>query len=144
MSQKSLKFLSISKQTTVDIPPTRTSTISGSENYILTRTLTSVNEIQLETCQDQISQYIPHLDGFTPNTCNQCDNCRKVFETGEQLEHRKEIYQFGCEDCHLCFTAKYHFVIHELKEHPETVYALSVIPHMTIDQATIKMYYYDT
>ena len=60
-----------------------------------------------------------------------CGNCHKVFETGEELVQHDESHQFGCEDCHLCFTTQFLADLHELANHPGTVYAVNYIPHST-------------
>ena len=88
---------------------------------------------------------IPQLDGSTnlssnhpPNQLkpaqeNECDNCQRVFESKAELEGHNEIYQFGCEDCFVCFTSKFYADLHELElhNHPDNCYVRDHIPNST-------------
>ena len=74
-----------------------------------------------------------HQDQLKPTKENECDNCQKVFENKEELKDHNEIYQFGCEDCYLCFTSKYYADLHELElhNHPDNCYVRDHIPNST-------------
>ena len=75
---------------------------------------------------------IPQLDGDAFDTStHECDNCHQKFTTEVQLKHHDETYKYGCEDCSICYRSTYLFDLHELAEHPNTHYALSIIPHST-------------
>ena len=91
----------------------------------------AVQHLPLATCQGQVSLGIPipQLDGATSS--NKCDNCNVDFETSNQLQHHNETYQFGCEECFICFTSKFYADLHELEKHPGTTYARDHIPNST-------------
>ena len=75
---------------------------------------------------------IPQLDGNALDTrTHECENCHTKFTTEVQLKHHDEIFQYGCEDCNICYQSTYLFDLHELAEHPDSHYALSIIPHST-------------
>ena len=48
-----------------------------------------------------------------------------------ELDHHNELYQFGCEDCGICFTTKLKFDFHELEKNPKTGYARDIVPQAT-------------
>ena len=66
----------------------------------------------------------------------QCENCKDLFETNSTLKLHADQYQFGCEDCSICFTSEESFDRHELAEHPETFYTHHPIPNTVIQNST--------
>ena len=75
---------------------------------------------------------IPQLDGIALETStHECENCHTKFKTESQLKHHDETFQYGCEDCSICYQSTYLFDLHELAEHPDSHYALSIIPQST-------------
>ena len=64
---------------------------------------------------------------------SECNNCHRVFENKAELEKHNETYQFGCEDCFICFTSKFYADLHELELHddPENCYVRDHIPNST-------------
>ena len=82
-----------------------------------------------------LEEFIPQLDGSSTDAIAistiQCDNCRKPFQTRDQLTEHDEIHQFGCDDCGICYTSQYFADLHELAVHPGTYYALHIIPDST-------------
>ena len=114
----------------------------------MSSSLIKFNSNYHNTYQGQISLgTIPQLDGLSnvsaiylqqqqekapvPIDDKECDNWHKVFETKQKLEHHNDEYQFGCEDCFICFTSTFHADLHELDKHPDTCYASDHIPPFT-------------
>ena len=63
---------------------------------------------------------IPQLDGGHIGQMEICENCEKTFETDEQLKKHTQEHEWGCDDCKLCCTSKYHVDLHELEHHGDT------------------------
>ena len=59
------------------------------------------------------SSNFPQIDGSRnfsqPNLSKiqeECENCRTNFRSKTELDQHNYLYQFGCEDCGICFTSK--------------------------------------
>ena len=66
-------------------------------------------------------------DAVLEHSQPQCENCRQSFEIEENLQK----YEFGCDECYICYKSKFHVDLHELEKHPDTTYARDHIPYPT-------------
>ena len=66
----------------------------------------------------------------------QCDNCDVMLENEVERKLHENNYQFGCEDCRLCFKSEHQYDVHELNEHPEVFYAHHNISDPAVRQFT--------
>ena len=55
----------------------------------------------------------------------------EAFENETELNKHNEKFEFGCEDCSICFTSKLMYDLHELEKHPDSNYARDIIPQTT-------------
>ena len=126
---------------------------SSNSTFSATTISTTSCNTSLNPCQIQSSNTIPQLDGAISSSaatqhlvlksqpCHtipsdtlynfQCQHCEKQFKTLEQLQIHDDANQFGCDNCYLCFQSKESADLHELAEHPGSVFALNHIPHAT-------------
>ena len=75
------------------------------------------------------SKNLSQLNSFIMK--EECENCHTKFVSTTELDQHNESYQFGCEDCGICFTTKEEYDFHELEKHPETGYARDIFPQAT-------------
>ena len=61
----------------------------------------------------------------------QCENCRQSFKNEEKLQEHQDNYEFGCDECFICYKTKFHVDLHELEKYPESTYARDHIPYPT-------------
>ena len=61
----------------------------------------------------------------------ECENSHTTFGSQTELDQHNAKYQYGCEDCGVCFTSNEKFDFHELEKHPETGYVRDIIPQAT-------------
>ena len=53
------------------------------------------------------------------------------FENEEKLQEHQDNYEFGCDECYICYKSKFHVDLHELEKHPDSTYARDHIPYPT-------------
>ena len=82
--------------------------------------------------------YIPQMDGSQflnqvdhALVSNECENCGKTFESEGKLQEHIERYEFGCDECQICYTTKFHVDLHELEKHADSTYARDHVPYTT-------------
>ena len=110
----------------------KSSCINVPSNDLATLNTSTMYHDQASPCS------IPQIDGgLNVSQLNlstqqeECDNCHRKFGNKPDLDKHNEEYQFGCEDCEICFTTKQNFDFHELEKHPESSYARGIIPQET-------------
>ena len=111
------------------VPETHTQIPKGSSTTLHSTNLSSKYTTKTSICT------IPQLDGslnlsaITPSVKKpECDNCHEVFENETELNKHNEKFEFGCEDCSICFTSKLMYDHHELEKHP-----ILIIPSASAD-----------
>ena len=83
---------------------------------------------------------IPQLDGggSSRNVVQQrvkCDACRELFESQELLNEHMEIFEYGCEDCELCFSSEFEHDVHEHAVHPTEYFTYNKVSPRTKQKA---------
>ena len=108
-------------------------------------TLTNVNS----TFLTESNQQIPQLDGGQYQDSSysrvslqhpiQCESCREVFHSQDDLTNHIKKYDYMCEDCELCFSSEYEHDVHEHAVHPINYYKYNPVSPRTKQKAIQRL-----